>query len=697
MYLTPGTIVDDCYRIERLLGAGGFAVVYEAAHLRLDRHVALKILNESVSDAVLAARFRREANILSNIRHINITTFYGFGIWQQHPYFAMELVSQESLQSWLTGSDFDCARFISIMRDVCDAMGYAHAQGIIHRDLKPGNIVLSEDARGKQIAKIIDFGLARADADSGIHAQRLTEAGTAIGSLVYMSPEQCMAQPVTAASDVYSLGIIMYHCIAGRPPFYSDHTAALMLHHITETPAPLPDLGNPFLNELRDITSKCLQKNPSDRYGDGYELLSALKATVLDIDEGESKRLNDLLSRIRSSTAEVAYRGNTSVSEEPTGSGGYPSNKDTTYGARQSSASWQFGKTHRLALWLVVAFLLVALSLSYIYTASTSQLTEALSRIMVVLDGGDKEQGLVTVANAASNLWRPDVAASLYYDAANACADKYSVDRFRLLLRSTDMLDRAGLKDEAEARYKELIDGLAVALGYRDHADSVVQVPGDEGYSNHVLDLMIRTRQKVVASGLMSKLERDYLERLLAISSRAFDLGRTDDGILFCQDGVNIVDRDRGPIGESSFYLHRIFGCAMLFKGHEALAAGNTGEMHLYYSKARHNFERALQCTRINGGPDQVQPDQRSVLSAEGYLGQLLIYFGDVNSGRKLCARSREDSRVLLGHDFKIGSEKFQSAYSQYLQDQLRFAPTDSLASEIRAELATVKKPRPGV
>lgn len=276
MQTLEGTTFDGRYAIIRQLGEGGMGAVYLALETELRRHVAIKILhNGLLVDEDQIARFEREARILSTLSHPNILTFYRFGVYQKSiPFLVMEYLQGQTLQRLLaTNGRIDITTCVSMAMEVCSAIGYAHQQGIIHRDLTPANIFISEAPDGQHI-KILDFGLASAVTnDSG--GARLTQTGALIGSVFYMSPEQCTGRKADSRSDIYSLGCVMYQAISGSTPFEADNPIGLMHLHATSNVVALskafPDLCKQANDKTRlaaidTILLKALAKSPDDRY-----------------------------------------------------------------------------------------------------------------------------------------------------------------------------------------------------------------------------------------------------------------------------------------------------------------------------------------------------------------------------------------------------------------------------------------------
>lgn len=270
MPLPPGTLVDDKYEIVSLLGEGGFGAVYSARQPNLDRVVALKIVHghEGLEGESLA-RFEREAQTLAKLHHKNLALFYGYGIWQGAPYMVLEFVRGVSLQSVISESGgLKESRAVNICKQVCDALTCIHTNNIVHRDLKPANIMLIASADGTETVKLIDFGLAKVVPGVGERAQRLTEAGTTVGSSEYMSPEQCLGHELDGRADIYALGCVLQACLTGSAPFNGEHCVVIMQQHMYDAPPQLADLLTPgtYSEALQLVLNQALAKSPDDRY-----------------------------------------------------------------------------------------------------------------------------------------------------------------------------------------------------------------------------------------------------------------------------------------------------------------------------------------------------------------------------------------------------------------------------------------------
>ncbi len=276
------------YQVLRKLGRGGMADVFAARQLSLGRDVALKVLkSEFAHDKDYVERFRREARAAAKLNHPNIVQVYDVGSVESLHYIAQELVDGENLREELSRvGSFALRDAIEVLVGVAAALEVASEAGITHRDIKPENIMRS--SRG--IVKVADFGLARLGADSGVSRADLTQAGLTLGTPRYMSPEQVQGHVADVRSDLYSLGVTMYHLLAGRPPFEADDPLALAVLHLHEVATPLDRArgrqeirgrqgsGKPDLPEwLIAIVNRLMNKLPRDRFQSPSELLDAVR------------------------------------------------------------------------------------------------------------------------------------------------------------------------------------------------------------------------------------------------------------------------------------------------------------------------------------------------------------------------------------------------------------------------------------
>ena len=250
------------YRLERRLGGGGMAEVHLARDVELDRPVAVKLLAEHLAeDAELRERFVREARIAARLAHPNVVAVYDAGDEDGTPFIVMECVEGETLADLLRREGpLDPDRAVGLARQACAGLAHAHAAGLVHRDVKPGNLLLRRDG----MLKVADFGIARA-----AETTRLTLAGTILGTAAYLAPEQATGEEVTPAADVYSLGAVLYECLAGRPPRRVESLADLD----PEQPiTPLRDVAPAVPQELEDAVMHALARRPEFRPATAAEL-----------------------------------------------------------------------------------------------------------------------------------------------------------------------------------------------------------------------------------------------------------------------------------------------------------------------------------------------------------------------------------------------------------------------------------------
>ncbi|QDQ96101.1 serine/threonine-protein kinase [Tomitella fengzijianii] len=273
MALQGGAIISERYRLQRHIATGGMGAVWEAVDLRLDREVAVKILKPEYSDdPEFLERFRTEARTTARLNHPGIAGVFDYGETADPqgssiPYLVMELVRGEPLNAVIRRMGTVPVDLVLDMLEQCgNALQAAHRMGLVHRDVKPGNILITPAGQ----VKVTDFGIAKA-----IDAAPVTRTGMVMGTVQYIAPEQALGQEATAASDVYSLGVIAYETLSGARPFRADSTVAIAQQHISEAPAPLPESIPAPVRELVQIT---LTKDPSQRYRDGGEFAAAVAA-----------------------------------------------------------------------------------------------------------------------------------------------------------------------------------------------------------------------------------------------------------------------------------------------------------------------------------------------------------------------------------------------------------------------------------
>ncbi len=269
--LTGGNLGQ--YQILRELGRGGMAIVYEAQQPSLGRSVAIKVLPaEFTFDKTFVQRFQHEARAAARLNHPNIVAIYDVGEQNGVYYIVMQKLEGESLHSLIQRAGrLPLPRVAHIIGQVAAALDYAHAQNLVHRDIKPANIIVGQGDH----ATVMDFGIAKALAGA-----QLTQSGVMMGTPAYMSPEQASGKPVEPASDVYSLGLVLYQMLAGRVPFQADSTPALLYKQVHESPPPLRSFAPETPPSVEAVVARALAKDSAQRFRSAGEMARALQEAM---------------------------------------------------------------------------------------------------------------------------------------------------------------------------------------------------------------------------------------------------------------------------------------------------------------------------------------------------------------------------------------------------------------------------------
>lgn len=301
-----GKVIGGKYQLLSLLGKGGMGSVYRARRMHIGDDVAVKVLHrEYVDEPKAVERFRREAQAAAMLRHPAVVGIYDFSesCGDEPAYIVMELVEGETLRKILESDGaLGSERAIAIMREICRGVGAAHRLHVVHRDIKPDNIMIippDTDDQPEGI-KVVDFGIAKLRDMAASHT--LTQTGRVVGTVYYMSPEQCCAEHLDARSDVYSLGAVLYEMLAGAPPFTAETATAIVAKHLTQSPPPLAkELGVPA--KLEALLMRALAKEPGSRQSDATTLGKEL-GTIIGAPESRTTAERNFADTLGTSTGQ---------------------------------------------------------------------------------------------------------------------------------------------------------------------------------------------------------------------------------------------------------------------------------------------------------------------------------------------------------------------------------------------------------
>ncbi|MFZ5626720.1 MAG: Stk1 family PASTA domain-containing Ser/Thr kinase [Bacillota bacterium] len=279
-----GRVIAGRYHVEELLGGGGMAVVYRAHCRYLQRDVTIKILRPQYSDdADFVERFRREAQAVARLSHPNIVNVFDVGQDGIIHYIVMEYIDGITLKRYIREKGpLAPVEAVDIARQICAALVHAHASGIVHRDIKSGNILIAKDGR----VKVTDFGIARSTTDVTV-----TQTGTIVGSVHYISPEQARGEPASFQSDLYSVGVVLFEMLAGRLPYEGESPIAVAMKHMGDQPPSLSKLNPAVSPELEMVVRRAMAKDRARRYASAEEMLEDLKTVLIGQISEQTKKL----------------------------------------------------------------------------------------------------------------------------------------------------------------------------------------------------------------------------------------------------------------------------------------------------------------------------------------------------------------------------------------------------------------------
>jgi serine/threonine protein kinase len=285
------------YRLVEQIGQGGMGVVWKALDTQLNRHVAVKLLPPDVAHTPeRRTRFQREAQAAAALKHPNIAVIHGVGEQDDIPFLVMELVEGKTLRELAPARPREPRDALRPALRIAEGLAHAHASGIVHRDLKPDNVMVADDGQ----VKILDFGLVKIlepDAPPPAEgtkvetiSEELTRMGKVLGTVTYMSPEQARGLPVDSRTDLFSYGVLLYELLAGKPPFEGETQMDTLTSIIRSRHAPVTESSPGVPVELERIVSKCLEKNPADRYQDTRDLVVDLRRLRRETDSAPVQR-----------------------------------------------------------------------------------------------------------------------------------------------------------------------------------------------------------------------------------------------------------------------------------------------------------------------------------------------------------------------------------------------------------------------
>ena len=283
-FFAAGTLLGARYQVLRILGQGGMGAVYQARDQELDRIIALKVIRpELAANPSILARFKQELILSRNITHKNVIRIFDLGEADGIKFITMEYVEGEDLRTILRRKGkFHSKEAVAVMQQICRALEAAHAEGVIHRDLKPQNVM--RDPHGRVV--VMDFGLARS-----LESEGMTQTGALVGTLEYMSPEQALGGTLDQRSDLFAVGLIFYELLTGKTPYKADTAIASLMKRTHERAIPASEVDASVAVSLSAIVSRCLERDPKDRFPSATELLKELDAWSHDPDHALTSKM----------------------------------------------------------------------------------------------------------------------------------------------------------------------------------------------------------------------------------------------------------------------------------------------------------------------------------------------------------------------------------------------------------------------
>jgi eukaryotic-like serine/threonine-protein kinase len=447
MTLSPGTKLGR-YEICSKLGEGGMGEVYLAQDTKLERTVALKTLPAEVADhRQRMQRFMQEAKTASSLNHPNILTIFEIGEWEGTHFIATEFIDGETLRQHIQLTHANIGDILGFVIQVADALAAAHEAGIVHRDIKPDNIMIR---RRDGYVKVLDFGLAKLtqtdksliDPNAPTKALIATDPGVVMGTVQYMSPEQARGQPLDARTDIFSLGVILYEMLAGRPPFEGKTKSDLVAAILGSEPPPLARYAREVPETLEWIVTKALRKDKEERYQTAKELLTDLRSLKVRL-EFAVEQARSLPPGVKSEPISAGQSGRASI-EAASGQAGQTDKSGTAPLPSSAEFLVREAKRHKLGVALAlsaVILLIVGAALGLKYLGRSTPKVEPFSKI--------KPTRLTFTGKVRTAAISPDGKYVVY---AMAESGKHS-----LWLRQVDLASQQQIAAPAELEYQQLL------------------------------------------------------------------------------------------------------------------------------------------------------------------------------------------------------------------------------------------------
>jgi len=616
------------YRVIRLLGEGGMGTVYEAEQQEPCRIVALKVIRPGLATPERLRRFKHESQALGRLQHPGIAQIYeagtadaGFG---PQPWFAMELVRGPSLEKYVETHPMNTRQKLALMARICEAVHHAHQRGLIHRDLKPGNILIDEAGQ----PKILDFGVARVtEGEANLTLQ--TEVGEIVGTLAYMSPEQVLGDPleVDTRSDVYSLGVILYEILAGRPPYNvrgrQVHEAA---HTIREVdPASLSGISRNLRGDVETIVCKALEKDKTRRYASAAAL------------EGDIQNF---------------------LCDEP-------------ILARPPSASYQLGKfarRHRVAVGVATGLVLMLSAFSVLQAVELVRITRERDRAARITDfmtemfkvsDPNQARGNSVTAREILDKASKDMESGLAKD------PKVQSEMMHVMASTYQNL---GLYPRAHDLANRALDARRKLLGPNDPKtlESMTQLGWILDREGHYADAETMESQALASErrvlGPQDPLTIETMDHVAVILE---DEGRNDEAEKLAREAIEVATRRLGPESSQTLLSMNHLGRALWYQAR--------------YAEAEQEYRQLLDADRRALGPDHPQ-----TLAAMSSLAVALY------AQRRLAEAEQMDREVLAGQQRVLGPEHQATALTMenlavLLDQEGRLAEGEKLHREVLA------------